>query len=96
MKKQTLILLLFALWLVSASAQKKAVVMELNNTVLELKDMRKISVNGVIYINSYWLEVGGIDANKDGVIKHVQLLCKIPKGCKDIDLSTLKPYCLKL
>lgn len=56
-------------------------------------------IGGIKFKNSYWLECdekGNIsDGNKDGIVQNQTVLCRIPNGKEDIDLSTLSENCLE-
>ena len=64
-----------------------------------LTDQRIEKFGDQLFKNSYWLEcdANGIiaDGDKNGIIEHHTILCKIPKGKTDIDLSTLSEDCLE-
>lgn len=76
----------------------KKVIRKKGNTNFVLTDERIEIIDGIRFKNAYWLECdenGNIsDGNKDDIIQHQTILCKIPDGKEDIDLSTLSEDCL--
>lgn len=79
--------------------KEKKVIRKKGDVFFLLLDERIQTIGGVKFKNSYWLECdeyGNIsDGNKDGIVQNQTILCRIPKGKKDIDLSTLSEDCFE-
>ena len=77
---------------------EKLVIKKFNGITHKLTDERIVEYFGKKYKSSYWLECDAegniIDSSGDGIISNKSLLCKIPEGNSDLDLSTLNDDCL--
>lgn len=78
----------------------KLTIRKRGNTFFKNVDSRVRKLDGELFNDSYWIECdeagNTVDHDGNGFVDSRTLLCKIPDGHDDIDLSTLSDDCLEL